>query len=80
VPTPLSGSSTGSPNTRGYIVQFEYIPFGKNDSIGRPWLNFRMGVQYTGYTKFNGAASNYDGFGRDASQNNTLFTYFWAAL
>ena len=79
-PASLSGSSTGSPNSRGYILQFEYIPFGKGDSFLRPWINFRVGVQYTGYTEFNGSASNYDGFGRSASQNNTLFTYFWAAL
>lgn len=79
-PGSLSGSSNGSPDSRGYILQLEYIPFGKKDSVGRPWLNLRVGVQYTGYTKFNGSSSNYDGFGRDASENNTLFTYFWAAL
>jgi hypothetical protein len=79
-PAPLSGSNDSSPNSRGYILQLEYVPFGKKDSIGRPWINFRVGVEYTGYTKFNGAATNYDGFGRDASQNNTLFTYFWAAF
>jgi len=31
----------------------------------------RVGLQYTGYSKFNGASSNYDGFGRNASDNDT---------
>ena len=30
-----------------------------------------------GYNKFNGADSNYDGFGRNASANNTLYALVW---
>jgi hypothetical protein len=30
-------------------------------------------MQYTGYLRFNGAQNNYDGFGRNASSNNTVF-------
>jgi hypothetical protein len=75
-----AGSLSGSPDTRGYIVQLEYVPFGKLDSFGSPWLNVRVGLQYTGYTRFNGSGSNYDGFGRSASDNNTLFGFFWFAL
>jgi hypothetical protein len=37
-------------------------------------------VQYTGYTKFNGAKNNYDGEGRNAGDNNTLYTSVWFAL
>jgi len=80
VPTPLSGSINGSPNTRGYTLQFECVPLGKNNSWGRPWVNFRVGVQYTGYLKFNGGTSNYDGAGRSASQNNSLFVFSWMAF
>jgi hypothetical protein len=29
-PSPLTGSNSGSPNSRGYILQFEYVPFGKS--------------------------------------------------
>jgi hypothetical protein len=29
------------------------------------------------YTEFNGAPKNYDGFGRSASDNNTLFLFAW---
>jgi len=37
-------------------------------------------VQYTGYLRFNGGTSNYDGFGRSASQNNSLFLFSWMAF
>jgi hypothetical protein len=39
----------------------------------------RIGAQYTAYDKYGGASSNYDGFGRDASDNDTLFMYVWGA-
>jgi hypothetical protein len=39
----------------------------------------RVGAQYTAYDKFGGASENYDGFGRNASDNDTLFLYVWAA-
>ena len=41
--------------------------------------NLRVGAQYTAYSRFNGASRNYDGFGRDARDNDTLFLYLWAA-
>jgi hypothetical protein len=79
-PDPVEGSRAGRPDSRGYVLQLEYLPFGKIGSRYRPWLNLRVGLQYTGYTKFNGAGSDYDGFGRRASDNNTLFGYVWVAL
>jgi hypothetical protein len=36
-------------------------------------------LQYTGYNQFNGAGRNYDGAGRNARDNNTLFLNVWAA-
>jgi hypothetical protein len=78
--TPFSGSNNGSPDTRGFTAQFECVPFGKMDSWGRPWVNLRIGVQYTGYLRFNGGTTNYDGFGRNASQNNSLFLFSWMAF
>jgi len=74
------GSINGSPNSRGYIVQADWTPWGKDDSWGSPWANMRLGLQYTGYTKFNGAKNNYDGLGRNASDNNTLFAFAWLAF
>jgi len=77
---PLTGSNNGSPNSRGYILQLEAIPLGKMSSWGRPWVNIRLGVQFTGYLRFNGGVSNYDGFGRSAAQNNSLFVFSWMAF
>ena len=79
-PAVLSGSNNGSPDSRGFTLQFESVPLGKMESWGRPWVNLRVGVQYTGYFKFNGGTSNYDGFARNASQNNSLFVYSWMAF
>jgi hypothetical protein len=79
-PGQFSGFNNGSPDTSGYVLQLEWVPFGKADSWGRPWVNLRLGLQYTGYTKFNGGTSNYDGFGRNASQNNSLFIFSWMAF
>jgi hypothetical protein len=79
-PAPVSGSRSGSPDSRGYMLLLEYIPFGKLDSFASPWLNVRVGLQYTGYQRFNGGGANYDGFGRSAADNDTLFGFFWMAL
>jgi hypothetical protein len=79
-PAQLTGSLSASPDSRGYIVQLEWVPFGKENSWGRPWVNVRLGLQYTGYLKFNGGTADYDGSGRAASQNNTLFLFYWLAF
>jgi hypothetical protein len=39
-----------------------------------------VGVQYVAYTLFNGGTRNYDGFGRNASDNNSLFVFLWIAF
>lgn len=75
-----AGSIKASPDSRGYILQADWTPWGKEDSWGAPWANMRIGLQYTGYNRFNGAKNNYDGFGRDASDNNTLYSFIWFAL
>jgi hypothetical protein len=72
--------TSGTPDTRGYILMLEWVPFGKKDSWARPWVNVRLGIQYTGYTRFDGGSSNYDGTGRSASDNNTLFLFYWLAF
>ena len=38
-----------------------------------PWQNLQLAAQYTGYTRFNGGTTNYDGSGRNASANNTIY-------
>ncbi len=40
----------------------------------------KSSLQYTIYNKFNGAHSDYDGFGRNASDNNTLYFLIWLAF
>jgi hypothetical protein len=35
--------------------------------------NVDLAAQYTGYWTFNGRSMNYDGSGRNASDNNTLY-------
>ena len=39
----------------------------------------RIGVQYTVYSKFNGARTNYDSAGANASDNNTFRVFTWVA-
>ena len=78
--SPWFGSSNGSPDSSGYVLQLECIPFGKADSFNRPFLNLRVGLQYIDYTRFNGGTSNYDGFGHSAHDNNSLFLFVWVAI
>ncbi|MGE5548494.1 MAG: cytochrome C [Solirubrobacterales bacterium] len=66
------GTANGRPNSTGYIAEIDWAPFGKKDSWMQPWVNLKIGLQYVGYTKFDGAGTNYDGNGRDASDNNTI--------
>jgi hypothetical protein len=62
-PNPVSGSASGSPATTGYIANVSWWP----------QQNIELAAQYTGYTRFNGAGTNYDGFGRKASANNSTY-------
>ena len=62
-PGSISGNSHGDPRSAGYILNASYWP----------WMNLQLSAQYTGYTRFNGAATNYDTAGRNASSNNTVY-------
>ena len=59
----VTGSANGDPRGAGYILNFSLWPK----------QNLQLGVQYTGYTRFNGAAINYDGLGRNATGNNAVY-------
>lgn len=65
----VSGSLSGNPATRGWTGELFWLPV----------QYARVGVQYTVLDKFNGGTNNYDGFGRNAKDNNTLFVYVWAS-
>jgi hypothetical protein len=73
----LYGTFTGSPNSAGWIFDLAYLPFSHGGPSFWPWLNFRIGLQYTHWSKFDGATTNIDGIGRNANDNNTFFAYIW---
>ena len=73
-------SPTNQPNSNGIIGQLDYTPWGAGNSPLGPRTNLRLGVQYTAYGKFNGAVTNYDGNGANASDNNTLRIFSWLAF
>jgi len=79
-PAPVTGSANGKPNSNSFVVEADWVPFGKADSALAPWANLKPGVQYVAYTRFNGGTTNYDGFGRNASGNNTLYAFAWLAF
>jgi hypothetical protein len=54
-------------------MEFDWTPFGGEHSWLAPWANLRVGIQYIAYSKFNGSRDNYDGYGRRASDNNTVY-------
>lgn len=62
------------PNTRGYILELDYLPIDR----------VKLGLQYIGYSKFNGSSDNYDASGtlinRNAKDNNTLYLFGWVAF
>ena len=62
-PAAVTGSANGDPRGAGYIANISYWP----------WQNLQLAAQYTGYTRFNGGSTNYDGSGRNASANNTIY-------
>lgn len=66
-----SGDATGSPDTRGWTVEADYLPLEDSQ-------NLKIGLRYTLYAAFNGRTDDYNGFGRSASDNDALFLYLWA--
>ncbi len=69
-PAALTGSNSGEPNNNGYVAQLAFFPI----------QNMQIGTQYRYYSKFNGTNANYDGAGRSALANNTLYIYLWMSL
>ncbi len=74
-------NSTFKPDSSGVTFQLDATPWGDTDiSPLGPRFNVRVGMQYTLYTRFDGASTNYDGAGRNASDNDTLRIFLWTAL
>lgn len=59
----------GAVGTRGATAEVFWLPI----------QYLRLGLQYTAYSRFEGASQNYNGLGRNASDNNSLFLYAWMA-
>ena len=76
----LYGTFNGSPNSSNWLGEIAYLPFMHGGPAFWPWLNARIGLQYTLWGKFDGTTSNIDGLGRKAHDNNTVFIYAWLAF
>ena len=63
-------NGTNKPNSNGFIFQLEYLP----------WYNTKFAAQYVAYQKFDGSSTNYDGLGRDAHNNNTIYLLAWLSF
>src|SRR5574338_288232 len=57
------GNVSGKPDTRGWLAEVNFLPLTDRQNV-------KLGLRYTAYTQFNGASNDYNGFGRDASDNN----------
>jgi hypothetical protein len=64
-------NSSGSTNTDTRGMTYE--------AFWTPIQYIRIGAQFTTYSRFDGASSNYDGLGRNARDNNSVFLYVWGA-
>lgn len=69
-PAATFGFGNNSPNSNGWIGELDYLP----------WQNVKLLLQYVDYHTFNGASAAYDGNGRNAGDNNTLYILGWFAF
>jgi hypothetical protein len=76
-------NSKGSADTTVYSGSALFIPDSEvwtPEIFWMPLQNLRVGVQFNYFTKYLGATKNYDGNGRDASDNNTTYIYAWTSF
>lgn len=64
---PVMGSANGRPDAAGWVAELNYLPVE----------NVKLALRRTAYRKFNGGTSDYDGFGRNAADNNNWFLMGW---
>ncbi|MBA5690581.1 cytochrome C [Duganella sp. LX47W] len=65
----LYADPAGNPDTRGWVPELFWTPV----------QYLRVGAQYYNFRRYHGAVANYDGAGRNPSNNNTLFVYVWGS-
>ena len=63
----MTGFANSKPDSKGWTMELDWVPYE----------NTKLALQYTTYSKFNGGGTNYDGLGRNASDNNTLYLLGW---
>lgn len=63
-------SANGDPRTSGWTAEADFLP----------WLNVKLSLQHTHFSRFNGGAANYDGFGRNASDNDATYALLWVVF
>ena len=78
-PVLFPNNRTFRPDSSGVTLQLDGTPWGEGKSPFGPRFNLRVGVQYTLYSRFNGASRNFDGAGANASDNNVLRVFTWLA-
>ena len=77
-PLLYSGSTKGSPMSDGVVFQLNYMPFNKSGGPSFwPRSNVKFSIQYVMFDRFDGGRRNYDGSGRNAWDNNTLYIEAW---
>lgn len=77
----LYDSRTGRPNSTGWVFQLDWLPFNKSGGPKFwPHSNVKFSLQYILYNQFNGSSRNYDGSGRNAEDNNTIYLQAWWAF
>lgn len=62
-----------SPTSEFFTAELVYVPFGKNTSFNKTWLNLRTSLQYIGYSQF-------DGGSHLVNANNTFMVNGWLAF
>ena len=71
-------STTGSPNSNGFVIQASYLPFNKGTGPAFwPRSSVKLSLQYVIYNRFDGSTGNVDGAGRSAKDNDTLYLQAW---
>lgn len=77
----MPNNFNNSPNSEGWIFDLSYLPFSRGAPGPWPWVNARIGLSYTLYTRFDGGTNDVDPIGcpgcRTAGNNNTLLAYAW---
>ncbi|MFZ1909801.1 MAG: cytochrome C [Burkholderiales bacterium] len=65
--TAVTDFANNKPDSKGWTGELDWVPYE----------NTKFALQYTMYSKFNGGDTNYDGMGRNAKDNNTLYLLGW---